>query len=63
MTEKEGIQKKLEAAKAGLQRTEAELERLMALIAPLTKQLTETEAQIKYFEGRVEKLAKILAGM
>ena len=60
-TEKEIIQRKLEIARENLLKAEMEMERLVAVITPLTKQLTSAETAHAYLLSRVEKLTKLLA--
>jgi len=61
--EKEEIQRKLETARISLLKAQMEMERLVALISPLTQQLTSAQSAAAYLQGRVEKLTKILSGM
>ena len=58
---KEEIQGKLETARVNLLKAQMEMERLVVVITPLTKQLTSAESAVAYLQGRVEKLTKILA--
>ena len=58
---KEEIKRKLETARENLLKAQMEMERLVVVITPLTKQLTSAESAVAYLQGRVEKLTKILA--